>query len=452
MIEQVMRRLHLTPDANFFNLLQLVALITTATGYLLTVESSQQLSLGPFVLFTVINLTWVILLTYLFREDCGPTTTRFLLGALAALAAAAILCMPLGLGYDWMIAAVTTAIVAMSLTWRWAIATTMFFLVASTVALLLAHNNLGEIVSALAGVLMAFIFMIIFSLVIRHQLELREQAEELAMAVSRANAELARAHAELRAHASEAEELTISRERNRLAREIHDTLGHYLTILAVQLETALKLEERDDPRLETTLRGARRVTAECLAEVRRSVAALRPGDVAGRSLGDALRRLANETETLSPEMEVTLDMEDPEPELEPELRAAFYRCAQEALTNVRKHARATKALVRLRVGATDSQRQAAGREIELTVLDNGQGVSAPSLPGDSPACAAPGFGLQGMRERIALLGGTAQAGAEPDQGWRVVVRAPLIAVTGNERQGATSPGAMPNHSGATASA
>ena len=85
-----------------------------------------------------------------------------------------------------------------------------------------------------------------------------------------------------------------------MAREIHDTLGHYLTILAVQLETALKMEELGDARLHAELVEARRAAAECLAEVRRSVAALRPADLTALSLPDALARLVSEYEALDP--------------------------------------------------------------------------------------------------------------------------------------------------------
>src|SRR5262249_23727022 len=207
----------------------------------------------------------------------------------------------------------------------------------------------------------------------------------------------------LQAYANEVEELAVTRERNRMAREIHDTLGHYLTLLAVQLETATKLHERCDPRLRDELAEARRVASECLAEVRRSVAALRPADPTAVSLTAALERLAAELEAVAPETEVVLDLEGPAQELPPELRLALYRCVQESLTNIRKHAQATKVLVRLRVDMAQA---------ELVVLDNGIGAES-SADGHEP-----GFGLLGMRERIALLCGTAKSTPEPGRGWR----------------------------------
>jgi signal transduction histidine kinase len=419
MIGRLRERLGMAPTADFFGLLQLMALLTVASGYLLSILSSYGLTLWPFLLFTAINLAWVALFWLLQRPNNRSETTTLLLGGMTALAAADLFCLPLGTSFDWILPVVTTAVVALARGWRPVVVVIPVFLLASIGALRLVGSPWRDITNTLAQTLSAYLFAAIFAAVIRRQLELRERAEALAAAVSRANVELERAHEELRARASQAEELTISRERNRMAREIHDTLGHYLTILAVQLETALKLEEHGDPSLNATLRDARRVAAECLAEVRRSVAALRPGDIAALSVAGALRRLVDESAALEPGVEITLDVDEPEVEAPLELRAALYRCAQEALTNVRKHADATKVLVRLRVNGGDA------REVELTVLDNG-------LVAGVETEHSPGFGLLGMRERIALLGGTAQAGPEPGRGWRVEVRAPLDAKDGEQ--------------------
>jgi signal transduction histidine kinase len=201
-------------------------------------------------------------------------------------------------------------------------------------------------------------------------------------------------------------------ERNRIAREIHDTLGHALTLLAVQLETATQLEARGDPRLHEELLQARQVAKACLTEVRHSVEALRPDEASG-SLQEQLRELVAAFETTCPETRITLDLEEATHPLNPEVRLTLYRCAQEALTNIRKHAHATKVLLRL--STSDGE---AG-QVELTVLDNGQ--SCEPIHEQS----ASGFGLRGMRERVALLDGRLSTGPEPGQGWRVEVVLPL---------------------------
>ena len=229
-------------------------------------------------------------------------------------------------------------------------------------------------------------------------------------ALSGSNAKLAAAHSRLREYSTQVEELSVMRERNRIAREIHDTLGHALTLLAVQLETATQLEARGDPRLHEELLQARQVTKACLTEVRHSVEALRPDDASAGSLHEQLRKLVAEFETTCRQTRITLDLEEATHPLDPEVCLTLYRCAQEALTNIRKHARATKVLLRL--STSDEQ-------VELTVLDNGQGREP------SHEQRASGYGLRGMRERVALLDGILRASPQSGHGWRVDVALPL---------------------------
>ena len=221
--------------------------------------------------------------------------------------------------------------------------------------------------------------------------------------------ELATSHQQLQEYSAQLEELSVIRERNRIAREIHDTLGHSLTLLAVQLETATQHEMRGDPRLHEELLEARQVAKACLTDVRHSVEALRPDDAFTDSLPERLQRLVAEFASTCRETRITLDLEEVTHELHPELCQTLYRCAQEGLTNVRKHARATKVLVRL---------STSDECVELTVLDNGQaGESTRAYP-------ASGFGLLGMGERVALLEGTLRAGPQAGHGWRVEVVLP----------------------------
>ena len=225
--------------------------------------------------------------------------------------------------------------------------------------------------------------------------------------------ELAAAHRQLQEYSVQLEELSVIRERNRIAREIHDTLGHGLSLLAVQLETAIQLEARGDAQLRTELHEARQVVRSCLLDVRHSVEALRPEVASADILQEQLRRLVEEFETTSPQTRITLDLEEATHALHPDQCQTLYRCVQEALTNIRKHADATKVLVRL------STSSGAENQVELTILDNGQGSVSPSEAG---SC---GFGLLGMRERVALLSGRLQAGPQADHGWRVEIVFPL---------------------------
>lgn len=198
--------------------------------------------------------------------------------------------------------------------------------------------------------------------------------------------DLTTAHAELRALHQRVREQAVTEERNRLAREIHDSLAHYLTVINVQLEAAEKLFPAE-PAL-AQLRRARRLTLDCLQEVRRSVAALRASSLDELSLPRALEKLAADfSENAGIPVRVSLATEE-QPRLPPETALTLYRAAQEGLTNVHRHAHATAAVLSLT--------QDNGR-IAITVEDDGVGPPA-TASGD-------GFGLLGLRERVALLGG-----------------------------------------------
>jgi len=185
------------------------------------------------------------------------------------------------------------------------------------------------------------------------------------------------------------------------------------------LETATQFEARGDPGLHEELREAQRVAKGCLADVRHSVAALRPDNASADSLQDGLRTLVAECAMTCRDIAIELDLDEATRPLGPDLSMTLYRCAQEALTNIRKHARATKVLVSL------STSDEPVRQVELSVLDNGQGAADRNGTHVAHEAQPAGYGLLGMRERVALLGGTVIAGPGPARGWRVEVVIPL---------------------------
>lgn len=207
----------------------------------------------------------------------------------------------------------------------------------------------------------------------------------------------------MRRYRAERIERAATLERERLAREIHDLLAHTLSALSVQLEAARLLAQQrpGDPAIEAALDRAHRLTTEGLAEARRAVGALRGDPLPGP---DLLPRLIADFQRESG-IPCRLDVDGTPGPLGPDAQLAIYRATQEALTNVRKHADATAVTVRLaytRAGA------------ELTVDDTGQ---------PRPSLAAGGFGLTGLGERAALLGGTLEAGPV-EGGFRLVLRVP----------------------------
>ncbi len=225
---------------------------------------------------------------------------------------------------------------------------------------------------------------------------------EVAVGERRARADLAVAHEKLAEYAGRAEELATIEERNRLARELHDSLGHYLSVIHVQLEAARTLIHRDPVRAAQALATSERLTREGLDDVRRSVAALRARQIQqplGEAVGDLVR--AHAATGVAAELAIT---GTPRP-ASPPVELALYRAAQEALTNSRKHAQASRVRIELAYQAD---------RIRLSVEDDGRGAAEPTG----------GFGLVGVRERARLAGGQLTIRSAAGAGFALAIEVP----------------------------
>nr|HMN58971.1 sensor histidine kinase [Anaerolinea sp.] len=223
--------------------------------------------------------------------------------------------------------------------------------------------------------------------------------------VSEADArlELARANQKLREYAAQVEELAVVQERNRLAREIHDGLGHYLTAINIQLKAAQAMFTQDPPASATALQNAQTLTGEALSDVRRSISSLRADPSTSRPLAETLGLLLAEARAADLRADLTVSGE-PRP-LGQQVEFTLYRVAQESLTNVRKHAQAGH--VQLRLAYLD-------RAVCLSVEDDGVGAD------DSSG----GFGLVGLRERVELVNGSLNVTTAPHRGFKLEVQIP----------------------------
>jgi len=219
-----------------------------------------------------------------------------------------------------------------------------------------------------------------------------------------ARAGLAEANRLLLENAAQVEELAVTKERNRLAREIHDSLGHYLTVVNVQIGAAQAIFDQDNKRAMDHLAKAQTLTQEGLAEVRRSVAALRASPTESRPLPEALAKLTAQWKGTG--MAVDFSVSGSVRALSPQADLTLYRSAQEALTNVSKHAHASKVKVSLSYHEP--------RTVSLVVEDDGVGSSG----SDS------GFGLLGVRERAQQLGGKVQVHTTLGKGFTIEVELP----------------------------
>jgi two-component system, NarL family, sensor kinase len=195
-------------------------------------------------------------------------------------------------------------------------------------------------------------------------------------------------------------------ERNRLAREIHDTLAQGLTAVSLQLESAdALLEAEADPvRIRKMVQQALALTRANLEEARRSVLDLRAAPLAGRSLVEALVLLGEEAP-----LPVDLLVTGGNQPLPPRVETGLYRIAQEAINNACQHAQASQ--IRVQLVATP-------QIVTLTVADDGRGF-------DLETVSSGRFGLVGLNERIRLLNGRLHLESAPAQGSRLEIEIPL---------------------------
>ncbi len=261
------------------------------------------------------------------------------------------------------------------------------------------------------------------------QTALREANEGLEQRVRERTAELERTNAELRREIKRGEKARksleesrerirnlsanlqdrVEDERRRISREIHDELGQTLTAVGMGLARLEQRPPADEAATRSQIAGLRELAGSALDTVRRIARELRPAILDDLGLCEAA---SAHTRSFAESTGIDVDLETPPapPNLDPEQTTALYRVLQEALTNVARHAGATR--VRVRLAATR-------RGLTLTVADNGRGAP------ESDLCDPRAYGILGMRERMRFFGGEAHVASEPGRGTTVTAVLPL---------------------------
>jgi len=246
------------------------------------------------------------------------------------------------------------------------------------------------------------IFIIIYVVLYGRQAAAKEQAQKLLVELEHANAELAD-------YAEQVEELTLAAERQRMARELHDTLAQGVAGLVLQLEAVdAHLDNGDAQRAQTIVQQAMVRARGTLADARRAIDDLRKGQEDGRDLSNIMREKTDRF-TISTNITCHLDLDIP-PTLSETLYEPTVRTVTEALANIAKHASATEVWVSLKV---------KNQALAVEVRDNGVGFE-PSGP-----IAAGHYGLQGMQERAELADGSVDIISQPGDGTTVRLLLPL---------------------------
>ena len=197
----------------------------------------------------------------------------------------------------------------------------------------------------------------------------------------------------------------IEYERNRIAREIHDSVGHVLTAQTIQLNNAIAFWQSEPTKAYQFLTEAKTLVTTALKDIRHSVSTLRSDPLQGKSLDMALALLIQEFShrtKIIPKYTTFLTYP-----LSKEVKMTVYRIVQEALTNIAKHSDATEVVIDL---------QTLSEYLQLTIKDNGKGFN--------PQQNTTGFGLQGMRERVTAVGGNIEISSNFNCGCNIIVKIP----------------------------
>ncbi len=301
--------------------------------------------------------------------------------------------------------------------WRAVLGTAVLWLVNDLVWVWAYDHDLmrdaegGQLISMSAGIVVNLVVMVITFLTGR---TVRARREASAALAERALA----AEANQQAHAEQA----VAEERRRIARELHDVVAHHVSVIGVMSTGARRMLHRDPAAADEALATIEQTSRTTLRELRRLLFVLRsesaqaddadglsptPGLSGLRTLVDQVNEAGLST---SLRVDGQLDVVDPGVAL------TAYRIVQDALTNSLKHAGPARAEVRL---------SADGRELTIEVFDTGRGPHTRTLTADGVPAGTSGHGLLGMRERVAVYGGTLRTGPRPGGGFRVHARIPM---------------------------
>jgi signal transduction histidine kinase len=344
------------------------------------------------VLLAAGALTWVMWSWQAYTRR-AMAADLFVLASVGGLLVAAA---PSGAGSAFAFVAVATA--GYRLAFRPAIAVTVLGLFTLALGVLLYDQAALEVLAYGLG----FIAVLLAGANSRQTVSRADEAELLLAQVQRSREEQLRA-ARLQ-------------ESARIAREIHDVLAHTLAGLTIQLEATGSLLDGGAERsvVSERIRQAHTLARAGLEETRRAVGVLRSE---GLDVAAALEALVADYRASSPGA-IALTLDDATSQLQGPAALAVVRVAQEALTNARKHAPAASVQVELQIDAGTSG------VVVLRVRDSGRAGETADLDAESLAESGGGYGLQGMRERAQILGGSLAAGPDGD-GWLVELRLPL---------------------------
>ncbi len=259
-----------------------------------------------------------------------------------------------------------------------------------------------------------------FNMLFQHLIGERFERNRLVKQLTQTNGELEEAHRQLAQSVAQEQELAVLRERTRLAREMHDTIGHALVLISVKLEAAQRLRERDPERCDCELESTKEIARETMTALRSSIADLRSPALEREQINLALSRSAKEFAQRS-HLHVTYTLQADIDFLPEAIEETLWKVSQEAFTNIEKHAHASH--VQVRISRQDEK-------LLLHIHDDGiglpQALCQPQKDGSLVYSSPNGhYGLRGMLERVEAIGGHLTLHTGKEQGTTIEIELPL---------------------------
>ncbi len=410
----------------YINLLWLCVLTVYISIFVIIVFINNPIYLRDWHGITIIGLSALMIAIYLIRtrilDDQWPPHLLFALSIWLSMYIAVILLSTIDINFAWCLYIV------------YGISFTLFssrrlVIVVCVVALtLFAYQGLlwqplqGYNLIAIIGQTVGLFSMTLFSMLVQHLIHERYERNALLQQLTEANKELENAQHQLAESAQHEQELAVLRERTRLARDMHDTMGHALVLVSVKLEAAQRLRERDPQRCDRELESTKEIVRESMKELRASIANLRSPalerEPACRALSRYAREMAQRTAT-----RITCDLQSDIEGLPDQIEETLWKVGQEALTNIEKHAGANN--VTLHISRSTGS-------VLMRISDDGIGIHLPS----NTQCSSTTqekmspeghYGLCGIYERVESIGGQITITNTPVTGGTIVeVILPLI--------------------------
>jgi signal transduction histidine kinase len=413
-----------------FNLLWVIISIISITSAAYSVFSSRPAYLHDWRGVAIIGLALIVLFSYAFglfgrhvftqQHRWPPQFHRALIYWLS-IYTGILLLSQIDAGFSWCLFIVMGISFGLFNVPRLIVFVSIVYITLCAYQGLLAWPLTGNNLASLFGLALSFFSMTVGCIFMQHLIGGWHERNNLLAKISEANGELEQAHRQLAESAAQEQELAVLRERTRLAREMHDTLGHALALVSVKLEAAQRLRERDPQRCDHELEATREIVRNSMNELRASIANLRSPALEREPACRAISRYAREMAQRIG-LRVSYDLHPAIEGLPETIEETLWKVGQEALTNIEKHAQASNVL--LHISRQDGH-------IVMRIQDDGVGLPPAFYHLDKEGhvtCASPEghFGLSGMLERVENSGGHLYLSPAGEHGTIVEVELPLV--------------------------